>query len=560
MNRVIPALLALALLLGAAPQQRFSIDAMQRIVDLSSAVISPDGARVAFVESRVDTDRNRYDDSLVVYDRATGRMQTVSQGHDTVDSVAWSPDGSALAAVMNDAASGADQLYAIDLAAGSSRQLTNGKADVDQIAWSPNGSEIAFSRPRYVPPKQGAAAFRDAFRVSDNAYLVTKAPQPVDLFLVSLGGAEHRVFTGPGSVADSPLSWSPDSTRILYELAPSGVYGIQDRAVLRQLDLRTGKISAPTPARAYQDNGLFSPDGKRVAYRYNRGGDPVNEPEAYVDGEDVSRALDLHVETFSWMPGSTALLLQVYERAAAPLYVQPLRGTARRLSLGAVVSASIQSAGSVARDGTIAFIGEEAGRPSEVYVLPPNAARPQRLTNLNAAIAALELGRTARISWRFDGRSEDGVLTYPPGFVRGRKYPLVLRIHGGPTLSSMTAFDPFYQLAAARGYVVFAPNYRGSNDLGNAYERAIFNDASIGPGRDVMAGIRAVEALGMVDESRIGVSGWSYGGQLDVLDGVAVSHLESGGRGRRGERSGRGLRHRRRHRRRPYCLRQRIAV
>lgn len=67
---------------------------------------------------------------------------------------------------------------------------------------------------------------------------------------------------------------------------------------------------------------------------------------------------------------------------------------------------------------------------------------------------------------------------------------------------------------SAHGYLVFAPNYRGSNDLGNAYERAIFNDASAGPGRDIMAGIAAVERLGIVDTSRVAVSGWSYGGQL----------------------------------------------
>ena len=78
----------------------------------------------------------------------------------------------------------------------------------------------------------------------------------------------------------------------------------------------------------------------------------------------------------------------------------------------------------------------------------------------------------------------------------------------------MTAFEPFYQLAAARGYLVFAPNHRGSNDRGNAYEHSSFNDASTGPGEDIMAGIRAVERLGIVDTKRIGVSGWSYGGQL----------------------------------------------
>jgi dipeptidyl aminopeptidase/acylaminoacyl peptidase len=138
-----------------------------------------------------------------------------------------------------------------------------------------------------------------------------------------------------------------------------------------------------------------------------------------------------------------------------------------------------------------------------------------RLTDFNAAVTHLNLGRVATVGWESpDGFHEAGVLTYPPGYVAGKRYPLVLRIHGGPTETSEAAFEPFYQLAAAHGYLVFAPNYRGSSNLGSAFEHAVFNDASEGPGNDVMAGVTAVEKLGIVDESRIGVSGWSYGGQL----------------------------------------------
>jgi dipeptidyl aminopeptidase/acylaminoacyl peptidase len=215
------------------------------------------------------------------------------------------------------------------------------------------------------------------------------------------------------------------------------------------------------------------------------------------------------------MPDSKAVLLQVYDRAQTPLYVQPLHGSPQRLALGPVIDASIQEQGSIARTGAIAFIGIERHRPGELYMLSPGSPAPRRLTSLNDGIAALQLGHCERIVWRGPGgMEEDGVLTYPPGFVPGRRYPLVLRIHGGPTESSTISFDQFWQLAAAHGYLVFAPNYRGSNDLGNAYEHAIFNDASIGPGEDIMAGIKAVQRLGIVDSSRIAVSGWSYGGLL----------------------------------------------
>ncbi len=91
---------------------------------------------------------------------------------------------------------------------------------------------------------------------------------------------------------------------------------------------------------------------------------------------------------------------------------------------------------------------------------------------------------------------------------------MVLITHGGPRAATTTQFSFLPQLMAAKECVVFEPNYRGSENLGNAYTRAIWNDAGDGPGRDVMAGIEAVKKLGFVDESRIGVSGWSYGGYM----------------------------------------------
>jgi len=99
-----------------------------------------------------------------------------------------------------------------------------------------------------------------------------------------------------------------------------------------------------------------------------------------------------------------------------------------------------------------------------------------------------------------------------PGYVAGKRYPLVVDVHGGPIWSAATAFDELVQLLAARGFIVFRPNYRGSDNLGNAYERAIYRDAGDGPGRDVMSGVRALEAMGTVDPKRVAVSGWSYGG------------------------------------------------
>ncbi len=119
-----------------------------------------------------------------------------------------------------------------------------------------------------------------------------------------------------------------------------------------------------------------------------------------------------------------------------------------------------------------------------------------------------------------DGFAEDGVVTYPPGFdaARGEKYPVVLLIHGGPGLSSQRDFVweqwPLAQMIASRGYVVLQPNYRGSDNLGNAYMTAIVRNTVAGPSADILAGLAALERLPGIDASRVAVSGWSYGGEL----------------------------------------------
>lgn len=129
----------------------------------------------------------------------------------------------------------------------------------------------------------------------------------------------------------------------------------------------------------------------------------------------------------------------------------------------------------------------------------------------------MALGRTEALEWTSEDQVRaDGVVTFPPNFDPSRKWPLVLIIHGGPTGSSNESFDGLAQLMAARGWIVFQPNYRGSDNRGNAFQRGIVSGAGSGPGRDVMAGVAALKARGYVDAARIAVSGWSYGGFMTV--------------------------------------------
>jgi dipeptidyl aminopeptidase/acylaminoacyl peptidase len=168
----------------------------------------------------------------------------------------------------------------------------------------------------------------------------------------------------------------------------------------------------------------------------------------------------------------------------------------------------------IGKDGAVAFTATDTGHAVELFYMAHAGASAAQLTHLQTVTDGVELGKPETVHWKSDQFDVDGVLTYPPGYVPGKKYPLVLYIHGGPSAASLETFSMPAQIFAAQGWLVFEPNYRGSNNEGNAFMTAIVRDAGAGPGRDVMAGIEMLERRGIVDESKIAVSGWSYGGYM----------------------------------------------
>jgi len=260
---------------------------------------------------------------------------------------------------------------------------------------------------------------------------------------------------------------------------------------------------------AATDDGVF-------AYVRARGGDLNNGYAVYVHKAgatfDATRDLARNINAYAWLPDGKSLLLVGDIGARSAFWMQPLAGPAQRLELGEVHP---NGRPSVAPSGTVAFVASTPDHPGELYVMDSTSAAPRRLTDLNAFVSERKLGKSAEVTWTGSGGfHEDGILTYPADYVAGNKYPLVLEIHGGPEGASTLSFSPLTQLLAAKGFLVFQPNYRGSINLGDKYQHAIYRDTGEGPGKDVMAGLAAVEKLGIVDHDRIGVTGWSYGGYM----------------------------------------------
>jgi dipeptidyl aminopeptidase/acylaminoacyl peptidase len=510
-------------------KRRIELSDLHQIVRVSGPRIAPNGKSIVCVVARANVKDSRWERELFSVDVATGAARPLTYGRKSASHPRWSPSGDRLAFLAK-ADSGKDaktQIFVMPMDGGEAVKITDAARGVEQFAWRPDAKDIAYVTADEPANQKEIEAHNDAFEVGLNDYLATAVAPVYHLWLVSSGGgAARRLTSGAWSLsADelaAELSWSPDGNRILFTRVPESPIGASDRSRVQVLDVATGLSTPLTGDDVYSHQASFSPDGSRIAFWRPRDSDFNNEDEILVvpmaggPASDVTRALDRDVLHASWMPGGQSLLVAGHDRTTVALWIQPLTGAARRIALADVTPSWDYSVDAHAgADGAIAFAGSEPGRPAELYYLASTSAAPRRLTDFNRDIAVLDLGARESIEWEGpDGFREDGVLTYPPGFDPGKKYPLVLVIHGGPQSSSTTAFQPLAHLMAARGWVVFQPNYRGSDNRGNAFERAIFNDAGGGPGRDVMAGLEAVEKRGFVDGARIGVSGWSYGGYM----------------------------------------------
>ena len=533
-----------------AQSRKIELGDLHKIVNVSSPQFSPDGKSIVVIVSRVNWDEDRYDSQLVLVDIATGAQRPLTNIRKGLDSPQWSPSGDRLAFLSEagEEKKAAAQIFVLPMNGGEAKQITSVPLGVEQFAWRPDGGFIAFASPDEPPNKADIEKHHDLFDVGDNSFLDTSAPTPSHLWLIpASGGAAKRLTSGAWSLSkdedniQSPLSWSPDGKQICFTRQAGPHVGDSDQTVIEILDVDSGQIRQLTKRSSFESFGLFSPDGSKIAYSFPRDGDFNNENEIFLapsaggEGTDISRALDRNVSGAIWMPDGKSLLVSGDDGTRTVIWIQPLDGAARKVDLGEVdPSWDAWVVANVGKDGSIAFVGCTPTQPAELYYLASPDAKPKRLTDFNHEIAALDLGHVDTFEWKGpDGFAEDGVVVYPPNFSRDRKYPLVLLIHGGPTGSSTTDLPTsgsalVAQLMASHGYVVFEPNYRGSDNLGSKYRLAIVNDAGDGPGRDIMAGIAALEKQGFIDESRdrrFRMVVWRI---YDVLAYRPLPHLEGG--------------------------------
>jgi dipeptidyl aminopeptidase/acylaminoacyl peptidase len=515
-------------------QKKFELADYAKFVNISDPQISPDGKSVIIVVSRPDYVQNRFNAELVLVNVASGKKTVLTQDRFAVSSPRWSPNGEQLA-FLSKVGQGKDatnQIYLISMLGGEAKQITKAPKGVQHFAWNPNSTDIAYAALNEPKNKPEIEKGFTAFEITNNDMFVGSQPLPAHIWLVNANTGENKRLTDgdwslplviPPSPPSSPFSWSPDGKTILFVKVESAYSGDGQKRTIQILNVADGSYKPLTQRTRFEAFPNLSPDGSKISYWYKKGNVNGSINELWVtdatggEGKPVSAQLNRDLYLSAWMPDNKSFLVGGHNDNKTSLWTMGLDGKTTSIDLGSVSpSWAFWLDATVSKTGAFAFTGTQPTKPVELYYMASTTSKLVQLTDYNSELSKMTLGKTETIRWENDGWKHCGIITYPANYAKGKKYPLVLVIHGGPNAASVEMFSRLPQILANEGYFVFEPNYRGSDNLGNEYKLAIVQDAGAGPGRDVMAGLEKLKSTGMIDTAKIGVSGWSYGGYMTV--------------------------------------------
>jgi dipeptidyl aminopeptidase/acylaminoacyl peptidase len=520
-----------------APTRTFTERDLFSLEQASDPQVRPDGKAVAYVRQTGDVMSDRMRSSVWLVDVDTGVQRPVASGAGAFTSPRWSPDGKRLAYLATPEG-GRTELTVRWMDTGTTARVASLPETPQAVSWSPDGRTLAFTMftageaPKLgtPPAKPEGAAWAEPLRITDAFTWRTDAqgllkPGFTHVYVVSAdGGAPRRLTFGKANDA-GPLSWTPDSRRIVYsanreegwERDPvnTEVYevAVADGAV-RKLTSRKGPDAEP----------VVSPDGRMIAYTgFDDRRQSYQVAELFVaqrDGSNprsLTRALDREVGEPRWAADGRSVYVQYIDRSVTKL---------ARVSLDGRITSVAEGLGGGGLDrpysggeydvagGTIAYTRADPTRPADLVVL--RGGRSVQLTRLNEDLFATKtLGRVEALAVRApDGGEVPSWVVLPPSYEPGRRYPLILEIHGGPHTSYGASFATDMQLYAAAGYVVLYTNPRGSTSYGEAFARAIDKNYPGPDYDDLIAAVDAAIAKGYADPQNLFVTGGSGGGVL----------------------------------------------
>jgi dipeptidyl aminopeptidase/acylaminoacyl peptidase len=535
--RLVVALLGLLLwshsAAAAAPAQKAPAQPLRPMDIFSlefaeSPQVSPDGRTVAYTRVTTDIKTDRMRRAVWLVDTTTGEQRRLLPASAQSSDPSWLPDGR-LAYWASAEGKSPDQYTIYSLRDRSSKQIPGLPDSAGGINWSPDGRTIAFSM--FVPdpaspplaeslPKPEDAEWAEPLKeASAFGDFNGKKPGHSEIFLMPAEGGTPRQLTH-GKLDLSGPKWSPDG-RYLY-LSATPDERLQEEQDVYRVTVADGTIKDLTNRYGADRSPLVSPDGSKIAYYgYEQRGLVFHHAHLYVMDlatgavRNLTAALDQDIRGFKWAADSKGLYIHYNERALAKIATVTLDGKIRELTdkLGVWGFDDPWTAGywSVSDNGVLAFTNGSPDHPSDVSILRNGKVR--RLVSLNAWLQDRAIGKLRYLPVSStNGRKVDAWLITPPDFDPSRKYPLIVKIHGGPHSSYGPFFSLRMQLYAAAGYVVVYPNQSGSASYGERFANLVEHNIAEPQYEDAMATVDAAIATGFVDPHNLFITGSSNGG------------------------------------------------
>jgi dipeptidyl aminopeptidase/acylaminoacyl peptidase len=500
--------------------------------------ISPDGSAVLFT---VRTWRERTERGAVRKDARThvwrvrsdgsapARQLTFGERGDTLPG--WSPDGRHISFVSARGPGGDEEprgrLWIMRADGGEAWAITDGAESVQQYAWSPDAKTIAFTM---TDPRSTDDTL--AMRARDDERAIEDDYRRVHLWVVDVATkAATRVTGGDALTITGPLSWSADNVHVTFAAGVTPLLrdGRRDVYIADVVAKAVEKIS---PNFGPDGSPRYAPDGRQIAYL----SEPVTAPPigdgtprgtvaqqrvmvydvATKQTRDATGTLSVEPGTPFWSADGRRLLFAAGDRAYVNAFELDLAtGKATTLTRRRTLQLGTFSA-----DGSrVAFTMDSPTAPAEVFVADARFASPVQLTDLNPQAKDFALGVTEVVTWKSrDGLEVEGVLLKPVGYDPAKRYPLLVVAHGGPAGAHLDNYRvgglEGGQLWAGMGWAVFYPNPRGSSNYGEKFLRANVADWGGGDFADIDTGVDALVARGIADPDKLAHIGWSYGGYM----------------------------------------------
>jgi len=522
------------------------VDDLFGLQDVQDAQISADGQFVAFTVDTTSLKDDKSESRIWMIPYAGGEPIALTAAGTSNEHPRWSPDGKFIAFLSERKdAEGNErktQVYLLNRLGGEAQLLTDTVQDVSGFVWSPDGKRLALLLKDPSPEELEAAGYKEKEKeegVASSRKSKAQRPWVIDRLLFksdTVGYLDRRrthlfVFdvaskslrqVSSGDYDDSNPAWSPDGKFLAFSSNrskpdPDATYASSIFVVAADNTDKGASLRQVTTGTGGDHNPNWSPDGKWIAYSTRL--DPkVMEyatshiavvPAAGGSPKVLTLALDRNSTEPRFTPDSNSIDFIVDDDGTQNVAQVNVADSKITRPIGGRL---FVSGFSLSQNGLLAASVSTMDRPFEIYTAPNGT--PIRLSHVNDAwLSQFKLSQGEYVSFKSkDGTTAHGYLYKPVDYVPGKKYPTILRPHGGPVWAYYAEFQDLGQLLAANGYLVLLPNPRGSSGYGLDYAKAIFADWGNKDFQDDMAIVDYAIAQGLADPDKLGVGGWSYGG------------------------------------------------